>query len=163
MMVRESARDLVHSGVYDAAALVQSSVDDHVAGKSSKSSSRIDHEAQGRSAGQEESSDEDREDDGRTSKEIIAYTEGRLDHKSVRPRRSDTRSSRKSSARAATNRDNEKDGETDRPRKRSKRQDRSAEQADEVVPVKANGKGNQFILTLYAYVCLFDPADGYRY
>lgn len=140
MMVRES-RGAV-AGVYDPAVVGPAGGQE---GRASRAASRAGEVE--RPAEREESSDEE-EDEGENG--VVAYDEPRPDRRTLRPRPSITGPAAHPVEKAE---DGTSDaGERDRPRKKSKRSEGTTDSTDEPVAVKANGKGNQFILTLYAYV-----------
>jgi hypothetical protein len=91
--------------------------------------------------GSAEGCDDDDDAAGETAKDLVPFNEAR-DRRTLRSRLS-------VSTKGTTPLP---DAEEERPRKRSKPV--RGEEGD-LVAVKANGKGNQFILTLYQYVLLF--------
>lgn len=151
MMVRESVRPMGYPAAYDPSA-AHANLGSFEAGRLSRAGSwSHDRSREQSTRGREESSDEEGVTPN-TSKEMVNYAQGSVDGRTRRGRQSAAGASSRSLA------EHDRDWEEPRqekstrgrPKKKAKHQERPAAQDEEVVAVKANGKGNQFILTLYA-------------
>jgi hypothetical protein len=136
MMVREPKGAV---GVYDPAIIGPSGQE---TGRSSRAGSKT-GEMKGPVKRESSDGEKDNEADSKAT-----YDDPNANQRTLRPRPSITGPSAEETADA---------GDTSRPRKRSKRTDpppptTTTDSTNDLIAVKANGKGNQFILTLYAYV-----------
>lgn len=139
MMVREP-RSAV--GVYDPAVVGPSGLE---TGRSSRAGSNA---GEMKDPAKRESSDGEKDNEADSK---ATYDNPNANQRTLRPRPSTT-----GPATHPVN-DAEDTSDASRPRKRSKRTDpppptTTTDSTDDLIAVKANGKGNQFILTLYAYV-----------
>lgn len=118
-------------------------------------SSRVEGDDDPAEGEESDDDDDDNDDDAKdeTSMQVVPFDEFR-DQRRSRPRLSVVTTHEPTPAPT----DPEERG---RPRKRSKRGLTTTEQED-VVAVKASGKGNQFILTLYTYVPYSSNKAGFR-
>jgi hypothetical protein len=151
MMVRESVRPMGYPGTYDPSA-AHASLGSLEAGRLPRAGSwSHDRSREQSTRGREESSDEEGVTPN-TSKEMVNYAQGSVDGRSRRGRQSVAGGSSKSLSDHDRDREEPRQEKSTRgrPKKKAKHQERPAEQDEEIVAVKANGKGNQFILTLYA-------------
>lgn len=150
MMVREAVRPMEHPRVYGPSVSQSNYESLEVAGFPKPASWSQDLSREQSTRPREESEDED-EEAPNTSKQLTTHNDESADRRTLRQRRSAAGSSR-------APQDEDRDWEhhrqakatRGRPKKKAKREEQSLVEDEEVVAVKTNGKGNQFIFTLYA-------------
>lgn len=150
MMVREAFRPIEHSRVYGPS-VSQSNYEPLEIGGLPRAASCSQDPSREQSTRPREELEEEEEETPNTSKQLTTYNGESPDRRTLRQRKSTAGSDR-------AMQDEDRDWEhhrqvkatRGRPKKKAKREEQSLVEDEEVVAVKANGKGNQFILTLYA-------------